>query len=98
MRKVPVNITIEVEVFDERALWQAAIDRARDDGLFTDEPTKDVLDMLGDPDHAEGSSVDLAACLIMLLDPGESPPGCEIQQSSGSAEHWLADLMESADA
>lgn len=62
------QFSIDIEVVDERALYEAACLKARDDGLDCEE--------LGTPEEPS-----VRDCLIMLLDPGTSPPGCEIQDS-----------------
>lgn len=56
------------------------------DAASVDEEAKNIL---GDPDHEEGCTIDAGACLIMILDPGVSPAGCQIEDSSASTNEWM---------
>lgn len=75
MQKTHVHFTMNLEVFDPEALYEAAAARLRDD--FPDMSADDFEDMIGAPDDP-----DLTGCLQTLLDPGESPPGCQIEDSA----------------
>lgn len=65
-----VTVSITIEIHDPEAFAMAALQRARDDGLDDAD-----LESTYSPDN-------LSACAIMLFDPGVSPPGCSIQDSS----------------
>lgn len=67
-------VTIEVTVHDEQALYEAALEHARRDGM--DEQT---IEEFGLKD--EDGNIQPRWCLQMLLDPGVSPAGCTIEQS-----------------
>lgn len=60
------EVTITIKVTDEAQMLKAARERAISDGL-----NSEGADQLG-----------VLESLRMLLDPGESPPGTEIQDSS----------------
>lgn len=66
------SVTIEVTVHDEVQLWRAALAHMTGSGIDMD----DAQSALGTED-----AIDVGACLRMLLDPGESPPGCTIEES-----------------
>lgn len=63
--------SIYVRVFDAKKLFKAAMARLKSDGI---EDAEECLRPDGE--------IDTAKCLQVLLDPGESPPGCEIIDSS----------------
>ncbi|MEY2152333.1 hypothetical protein AB7849_15615 [Rhodanobacter sp. 115] len=65
-------ISICLTVHDESAFREAARDRALEDGLG-DETANAYLD---EEQHSLGQ------CAIMLLDPGVSPNGCQIIDST----------------
>ncbi|MEY2117322.1 hypothetical protein [Rhodanobacter sp. FW106-PBR-R2A-1-13] len=66
------SITLFFQLHDEQAFRQAAHERALTDGLNAEE----ALSYL-DPEKST-----VGACAIMLFDPGVSPPGCSITDSS----------------
>lgn len=66
------SVTIYFELHDEQAFRQAAYDRALADEL-SEEEARTYLD-------EEATSI--GACATMLFDPGISPPGCSIVDSS----------------
>lgn len=68
LTRIPINVTISMEVNDEAAFRKAARDRAVEDGL--DEGSADAF---LDPDI-----MSLDECGIMLIDPGTSPAGATI--------------------
>ncbi|MBB5546527.1 hypothetical protein A8H39_00120 [Paraburkholderia fungorum] len=74
--RASISVTIELDIHDPAAFRHAAYKRALDDNLGEDE-AKEYLD-------AEKTS--LGACAIMILDPGVSPDGASIENSS-SDEH-----------
>lgn len=72
MKRIEVQVCIELTIDDEQEFRQAAHDRALEEGL----PESEAKDYL-DPEVYS-----LAECGQMLLDPAISPAGCTIQQSS----------------
>ena len=72
MTSEPYAVTIAVDVFDRLVLSRAAMRRAVADGVSL----ADYLSMR----RSGGDRI--AADLIMLLDPGVSPAGCQIQDSA----------------
>lgn len=75
MTTTPMRFTLDVTVNDEVALRRAAYERALADKLSEEEAQQYL-----DPDGA------LADCVVMLFDPGVSPPGCQIEGST--AEYY----------
>jgi hypothetical protein len=71
-----VSVTIELDVHDPTAFRRVAYNRALEDGL-EEEQAKEYLDR---------EKMSLGACAIMILDPGVSPDGADIENSS-SDEH-----------
>jgi hypothetical protein len=67
------QVTIYVDVNDQDALFAAAMARAKEDGLEESDAQENLK-----PD----GEVHIGNCLRMLLDPGVSPPGCSIEDSS----------------
>jgi hypothetical protein len=65
------RLAIDVEVHDPRELWEAARQSYMDQ---TPSATPDEMDELFGPEDEIG----ISECLIMMLDPGVSPPGTEI--------------------
>jgi hypothetical protein len=72
MTKTIVTVAIDIEVFDEKVFRQKAKERALEDGL-SEEDAAGYLDE---------ECQNIGACAQMLFDPGISPDGCEIIQSS----------------
>lgn len=71
------NLTLTVRVYDTAALAAAAIKHAMTvDGMSEAEARETLADI------SEDDGIDVGACLQMLLDPGVSPDGCSIQESS----------------
>ena len=68
MKKTLIRVTLEIEVFDKAAFRAAAIEKAKKDGLEVG-------------DEAGFDPKDLGRCAMMLIDPGVSPPGCQIEES-----------------
>ena len=69
------TVTIQVEVFDSAALKKAAWQRAKADGMSWKEWQRIRKENGGTADD-----------LQMIFDPGVSPPGTSIQQSSATNE------------
>ena len=65
-----VDVTISLRIHDVRAFVKAARKQAIAEGI--------------DPEEARTTykATDLGACAVMLLDPGTSPSGSEILESS----------------
>jgi len=86
---IEASVTLHVEIFDPKAMWDHAF------GVYSgaqlgyklhdpDDPTR-----LGNELHDEFVAMcgkrddpDIAECLRMIFDPGESPPGVQIEDSS----------------
>lgn len=79
MSEAFANVTLHVSIDDAQALWDRALQQMRDDGILQgdDEPGEDEIEMIGTRDEP-----DLAGCLRMVLDPGTSPDGITINDSS----------------
>lgn len=67
------TVTIAVNVDDPQALWAAAYAQARQNSMTQD----DIADWLGTQ-----VSPNVPNCLRQMFDPGISPPGTVIQDSS----------------
>lgn len=68
------GVTIDVVVNDRSALYRHALAKLCDAGI-------DAMDAGASLRDANGE-VDIARCLVIAFDPGESPPGVQIQDSS----------------
>lgn len=68
---ITASITIHVEIHDVHALLQAARRHAVEHDSCTPGQTKELVPV-----------GDVSAALRMLFDPGISPDGCQIQDSS----------------
>jgi hypothetical protein len=71
------TFTMDVEVDDEETLFDNALfvaTQAIDGPAFTQEAALDLLRPNG--------LIDVGACVQMVLDPGESPPGLSLVESS----------------
>lgn len=69
--KTTIVFKMEIEVYDVDAFVQAARERALKDGAATSMREA----------RRQYTRNNLTECAVMLLDPGESPPGCEIEHS-----------------
>ena len=70
------TFTLTLDVDDEDAVIQAAIERYIEDGTCqTEDEAREFLALGGDGD------IDIGDCLVMLLDPGHLL-GCSIHNSS----------------
>jgi len=68
------TVKLEVRVHDEAALHAAALAHA-----IKTYSTETALELLGDGDS---ETINVSACLQMLLDPDVSPDGITIEESS----------------
>lgn len=76
------TISIDVEVFDERQLYEAAIHHAiHNDGLTRTQASEMLLYGEEDDTSVTDREYNVGACLQMLADPGMSWPGTSILQS-----------------
>ena len=73
MTKQSYQVTLYVDVSDPEELYKAALERAVGDGLTQESASEDLR-----PD----GEIHVGNCLLMLLDPGRAPPGCEILGSA----------------
>lgn len=67
------RVTLYVAMDDAEALHAEAVRRAKEDGLHQDS----IDEMLGTKDN-----ISISDCLRYVFDPGTSPPGTQIQDSS----------------
>lgn len=67
-------VSLYVRVRDKKELFKTASAQAKKDGMSDAE----IKEMLKDSDN----KIDVSACLRMIFDPGTSPAGCEILDSS----------------
>lgn len=79
MNRTAASITLHVDVFDEQAMWDHARQIGEAQNAFVDEEA--VVDMLGTREEPL-----IGECLRMIFDPGESPPGIQINDSSAEVE------------
>ena len=75
------TISIEVEVRDERELYEAALQRAIEDGMTRAQASEMLLYGEEDDTSVTDREYNVGACLQMLADPGMSWPGTSILQS-----------------
>ncbi|MGF6604758.1 hypothetical protein P3T23_009514 [Paraburkholderia sp. GAS448] len=74
--RTSISVTIELDVHDPAAFRQVAYKRALEDGL-DEEDAKEYVDP---------KKMSLGACAIMILDPGVSPDGADIENSSSDEQ------------
>ena len=74
MDKAHVQVTVDVTIHDPQEFWDAAFQRLQSENGTSS--AEDAAEYLGSRDEP-----DLAKCAQMLIDPGASPAGCEIEQS-----------------
>lgn len=68
-------VTIALEVYDPQALYRSAWDSATSGlGGMSPEQATELLGTEQEPD--------VSACLVMVLDPGISPPGTSIHETT----------------
>jgi hypothetical protein len=72
MKHKAVEVTVSLDVWDQRAFREAAYKRAMSDGLSEKEAKS----------YSSARKTSLGQCAIMLLDPGQSPAGADIIDSS----------------
>lgn len=80
----PCTVTIDVTVYDEQALWDTALEAYIKAGTATSDPEvirKDFEDLCGTRDEPK-----ITDCLCMVFDPGESPPGVQINESAAEVQ------------
>lgn len=74
------RISLEVRVTDEQALFKSALKHAMEvDNLDEDFAREELTNGSG--------SIDVESCLQMIFDPGESPGGASIDDSSVECVH-----------
>lgn len=84
METTSAQVTIFVDVYDEQAMWDAAYEAYVKTGTATSDAEvirKDFEELCGPRDEP-----DIAECLRMIFDPGESPPGLQINDSSAEID------------
>ena len=67
------TVTIDVHVNDPKALWAAAQAKCMDKWMNT----QSIKDFIG-----TRRTPNVPGCLRAMFDPGQSPAGCEIQDST----------------
>jgi hypothetical protein len=78
MEKKRFNVSMDVDVFNEEALFDAAYEHATDNGCgLSDHEAMELLRPSGE--------LDVAAGVQMLLDPGVSPAGMQIENCTVDA-------------
>jgi hypothetical protein len=77
-RDLPVyNVQISVEIHNENGLYVAALKKLMSTGIEAAEAEAFLR---------KGGVVDVEACLVQVIDPGESPEGIQIIDSSATIE------------
>lgn len=74
-----LTVSLALSIHDEHAFRQAAAERADSDGLDREESRA----------YLDAASKSLGDCAVMIFDPGTSPPGCSILDSS--SEEWSSE-------
>lgn len=74
MTEKTYEVNILTRVTDEEQLFKTAANQASSTGMTVEQ----IGEMLRTPDN----KVNVSACLRIVLDPGASPPGCEILDST----------------
>jgi hypothetical protein len=69
-------LTLNIRVYDRKELFEAALKHAVSVDQMAEADARKLLS-----DEGEDDGVDVFACLRMVIDPGVSPDGCEIQDS-----------------
>jgi len=81
MKTKAFNVMFDVTVHDKRALYKAAMAVAmRDEEFCRGMPKAEARELL-----KPGGSIDVAACVQMLIDPGVSPNGMQIENCTVEA-------------
>lgn len=75
------TISIDVEVYDEQELYEAALQRAIEDGMTRAQASEMLLYGEEDDTSVTDREYNVGACLQMLADPGMSWPGTSIIES-----------------
>jgi hypothetical protein len=76
MERTGASVTLHVEVFDEQAMWDHAKSVYEQTNISSG--FEELCGTREEPDVTE--------CLRMIFDPGESPPGVQINDSSAEIE------------
>lgn len=79
MENTAASVTLHVEVFDAQAMWGHAyvIYQRSNRGRSGITVREEFVEMCG-----PRMEPDIGECLRMIFDPGESPPGIQINDSS----------------
>ena len=72
-----VQCTVYAEVYDEEEFYSAALKHAMKNDGASLQDTEAVL-------RCDDGDVNVAACWQTLIDPGISPPGCTIIESTAT--------------
>jgi len=95
---IEASVTLHVEVFDPQAMWDHAfraytgpqlrykIHDPADPTRLGDELHGQLVALCGTRDDP-----DIGECLRMIFDPGESPPGIQIEDSSAEVSSTAPD-------
>jgi len=90
---INASVTLQVEVFDQQGMWDHAFRTYAlshlDHKVYDDaQPTHLADELLGEFEPMCGTreDPDIGECLRMIFDPGESPPGIQIEDSSAEVE------------
>ena len=67
------TLTLHLQINDKQALYRAALAQMEKDGINKKDANKSLR---------PGGAIDVGNCLRMLLDPGVSPDGCQILDST----------------
>lgn len=81
MNKTSASVTIHVDVFDEQALWDHAKSVMLGTPMGPPCTEQEFVEMCGPREEPS-----ITECLRMIFDPGESPPGIQINDSSAEVE------------
>lgn len=73
------SVTLFVTIHDQKAVWDHAFGIYRQSSPNADEAE---FALMGGTRHEP----DLSGCLRMIFDPGESPPGLQIEESSAEID------------
>lgn len=73
------HVTLYVEVCDEQAMWRRAYGTYEESNGTADQG--DFEDICGTEQEP-----DIAECLRMIFDPGDSPPGIQIHDSAATIQ------------
>lgn len=80
--RIPCTFTLEIDVHDKEALFQAAYASALKSGIGERQAIEWLM---------TDGEIDIASCLVEILDPGISPDGTCIQDSDAQVYDHLVD-------